>query len=193
MADPRLPRRASGLCRCRMSSFRRRPQAGIRVPHQRSGALRQAEQIVRLFAVGLGLEVLVAVATGRNDHPYGTPATRHVERPLPALDTCDGFRLAELPARTVRVDAANVGDALMRIGTVTLVDALDLDIVCHGPVPEYPSRQPAGSSRTCHGDVSDAETDRFAWKTARYAACGSCLPRAQTPRPRRGRAWRGFS
>jgi len=91
-----------------------------------------------LLAIRLGLEVLVPESAGCNDDSHNMQAACHVERPLSALDACNGIGLAQLPMCAVWIDATNVDDALMWIEAVALVDTFDLNVVCHGPAPELP-------------------------------------------------------
>lgn len=82
-------------------------------------ALRQAQQIVRLIAIRLRLEVLVAVTAHGNDYIHDVRIL-NVEAPLPVLDSFDRGRLGKLPLTTVAIDAADVDDPLVWIEAVTL-------------------------------------------------------------------------
>ena len=50
---------------------------------------RQTEQVVRLFAVCLRLQVFMAISTDCNDNPDGVPADRNVELPIAAFNARD--------------------------------------------------------------------------------------------------------
>jgi len=113
-----------------------------------SPALGEAQQVVGLLAVRLGLEVLVAVTADGDDHVHDVTAPADVELPLASLDPLDGLRLGDLLGRAVVVPPADVQDSLVRVGPVTLVDAEDfvagghiitpgrnLMVVCGGILP----------------------------------------------------------
>lgn len=57
------------------------------------------------------------------------------EAPLAGLDSGNGLFLRHLPSRAVGIDATYMCDAFVRILTIGLIDALDLDILCHGGTP----------------------------------------------------------
>jgi len=61
-----------------------------------SWALRKAQQVVRLLAIGIGLQIFVAKAADSYDHPHGSTTSLHVEGILAVLDTGDGIRLGIL-------------------------------------------------------------------------------------------------
>src|ERR1700688_3306551 len=76
---------------------------------RRSWAFWQAQQVVRLFAVVLRLEVLPAEPR-RDNHPYRVSATGDVELPFAALDPRNGVLFGELPALPVGVDSPDASD-----------------------------------------------------------------------------------
>jgi hypothetical protein len=99
---------------------------------ERSGALGQAQEIVRLLAVGLRLEILIPVAAdGHNDVDRLT-AYLDIKAPLATIDSNNGFLLGELPASAVSVNSADHTNAFVRVVTVALVDASNLVGVGHG-------------------------------------------------------------
>src|SRR5262249_41940518 len=88
-----------------------------------SAAFRQTEEVVGLLAVVLGLLVLVTESTGGGDHVDGSTAPADVEGQLAALDAGDGILLGDLPGRPVAVTSSNVGNPLVRVGSVGLANA----------------------------------------------------------------------
>jgi len=95
------------------------------------GTLRQAEQIVRLLAVGARLDVLVAVLT-RGDNDINLRITLlDIEGPAPAFDAGYSLLLGYLPRRPVPVAPADVGNALVRVVAVAFVDAKNLIPLSH--------------------------------------------------------------
>ena len=93
-------------------------------------AFRKAEQVVRLFTVGLSFQVLVAVSTDRNDHPHAVSRHANVEAPLAAFDIQDCFFLSNLPRLAV-VESADVSDSFMGVISIRFVDAFYLVRICH--------------------------------------------------------------
>lgn len=91
-------------------------------------AFGQRQKVVRLVAVVLRLDVLVAVVLG--DNHVGALAVNHrVEGMLALLDVVDGLGLSNPPARgRPRIEAAYELDALVRVVPVCLIDAVDLQI-----------------------------------------------------------------
>ncbi len=76
-----------------------------------------------MIAIRLGLDVLVSpCAAGHNDADR-VAIDRYVERPLAALDPSDRILLRNLPRRAVVIHAADMGDPLVRVVAVVLVDA----------------------------------------------------------------------
>jgi hypothetical protein len=90
-----------------------------------SAALVEAQQVVGMIAVGLGLEVFVTEAAQGDDHVHGVAAAADVEDPFAALDAFDGVPLRKLPGRAIGVPPADADDTLVRIGAIALVDAQD--------------------------------------------------------------------
>ena len=70
-------------------------------------AFRQAEEVVGLLAIGLRLQVLVAVTTDGNDHLCNVSTSTHIEGPLPALDPGNGVLLAESPRSPVAITSTD--------------------------------------------------------------------------------------
>jgi len=139
------PRRAAASMGCAQAfelGLRRMPAIEGQ-PSRR--ALRKRQQIVRLQAVGLGLEVLAA-QVGRNDD-VDTDSGRpfYEEGVSGVLDVLDRLFLAKLPAGPVG-DAADRPDALMGVGRVELVDAADLEECRHVRLSEQ-SRESRSTQR----------------------------------------------
>jgi hypothetical protein len=118
-------------------------------------ALRQAEQIVGLLAVILGLQVFVTEATSRNDYPNGFPLNTDEEAPLTRFDASDGILLTELPATGVRIDTANTFDALMRVVSVGFIDAFNFYVSWHFGLISNPSGSAALGMRLILGHPRD--------------------------------------
>jgi hypothetical protein len=95
-----------------------------------SRALGEAQQVVGLFTVSLGLEVAVAEAADRHDDRYGLACDAHEEGPLPAIYTGDGLLLVEFPTLAV-VESSDAQDAFVGVLSVRFLDALNLDQICH--------------------------------------------------------------
>jgi len=76
-----------------------------------------------LFSVRLGLQVFVAEAAGRHDDTHRPPAAGDLKRVLSRLDAGDCLVLGEPPASAVIAQAADITDALMRVGAVRFIDA----------------------------------------------------------------------
>ena len=118
-------------------------------------ALRQAEQIVGMLAVILGLQVFVTEATSCNDYPNSCPLDTDEEPPLVRLDAVDGILLSELPATAVGVDTANTLDALMRVVSVGFIDALNFYVSWHFGLSSNPSGSAALGMRLILGHPRD--------------------------------------
>ena len=92
-----------------------------------SGTFRQTEQVVRLLAVILGFQVLMAGGRARDDDPDALVVGAHPELVLALLDASDGVIERELPARVIAIEPTDVLDALMRIHPIRFIDASDLE------------------------------------------------------------------
>ena len=84
-----------------------------------------------MIPVVFGLQVFVSRSTDRDDDPDRVSIDADVEAVFTCLDVFDGLLKTELPPGSVRVDATDGLDALMRTRTVGFVDAFDLDVICH--------------------------------------------------------------
>src|SRR5665811_1694021 len=148
---PRLSPRASSLHVSPYRSFFRLCPLGVAQGFQRQlrlvscrlnvtlvarlRTLCQAEKVIGLCAVVLGLEVLVARGADRHDYPHRLSRDANPELPLAGFDVYDRFSLGQFPALPVWIDSAHVGDALVRVVPVALVDAGDLDTRSHWLTP----------------------------------------------------------
>lgn len=94
-------------------------------------ALWQAEQVVRLFSVRFGLEILVVILAGGNDNPHRVSVDTDKEAIFSALNVSNGLLLGQSPARTIGVCTSDIDDALVRIWTVGFIDAFDLNVASH--------------------------------------------------------------
>jgi len=73
----------------------------------------------------------MAVATHGHNDPNGFAINANEECPFPGFDTGNGVLLRKVPPLP-SMNATDVGDAFMRIGTIGFIDALDLDLFGHG-------------------------------------------------------------
>jgi hypothetical protein len=88
-------------------------------------AFGEREQVVRLLAIRFRLEILVAETADGNDDPDGVSIRRfHPEIPLTCLDQ-DNRLVLRYPPPPTR-GATHMGNPLVRVVTVALVDAVDL-------------------------------------------------------------------
>jgi hypothetical protein len=92
-------------------------------------AFRQAEQVVWMFPIGLGLQVFVATMSGY-DYPNAFPVHADEELPLSALNPGNCVGLRQLPLLAVVV-TAHILDALVGVVPVGFIDALNLIRLCH--------------------------------------------------------------
>lgn len=91
-------------------------------------ALGQREEIVWLFTVILRLDIFVAIVLS-NNHVGALAINHRVEGVLALFNVVYGFRLSNSPARRrTGIEAAHELDALVRVVSVRLIDAVDLQI-----------------------------------------------------------------
>jgi len=126
-----------------------------------------------LFAIRLGLEVLVPESAGCNDDSYNTQTPCHIERPLSALDTCDGIGLTQRPTCAVRIGTTNVEMRSCGSKRLLLLIHLTSTLSVMALLLNCPSREPAGSLQSCRAVVSQARTARLALAGSLYAERGS--------------------
>jgi hypothetical protein len=55
-------------------------------------------------------QILVSIATDRDDHVDSVTTTADEERPFPGFDAGDGILLSELPRISISVASTNVGE-----------------------------------------------------------------------------------
>jgi len=75
-----------------------------------SVTFRQAEEIVGLLPIGLGLQIFMAISTRGNDHPYGISASVDIEAPFTFFNSDDGVLLCDSPRSSIAITASDVGD-----------------------------------------------------------------------------------
>jgi hypothetical protein len=95
------------------------PIASARIPPS-SKTFRQAEKIVRVHAIVVGLDVLVPVVS-RNDHPDTHSAHVHVITRWIAFDVSNRLRLGDSPARAT--DRVN---PIVRVHAMCFVNAANV-------------------------------------------------------------------
>ncbi len=93
-------------------------------------AFRQAEQIVRLLAIGFSLKVFVAEPAHCHNHIHRSAVYHYVKGPLTGLNSGDSVFLFQFPPGPITVQAADVGDSLVNVHAITFVDALDSYSIC---------------------------------------------------------------
>ena len=86
------------------------------------GAFTKTQQIIWLFAVCFGFQVLVAVLAHSDDHGDGPRANRHEEFPLPGLYASNRLGLRYLPPTAIAVCPANVLNPLVSVIAVSFVN-----------------------------------------------------------------------
>ena len=101
---------------------------------QRLRALRKTQQIVRMLAIILRFDVLVAIVSG-HDYPDGFTGNTNPECVFARFDVGNSLRLAHLPPTAVGVHAAYTSDALVSVIAIGLIDATDLHVCCHVSSP----------------------------------------------------------
>lgn len=96
-----------------------------------SDALVQREQVVGLFAISLGLEVLVTEAANRDDYIRHMTTSSNVKTPLTCLNTLNGFLLGQFPIGAIWINAAHCTDTFVSVLTVSFIDALNFMTIGH--------------------------------------------------------------
>ena len=84
-----------------------------------------------MLAIGGCFEILVAITTYRHDHPDCAAVDQDVETPFVTLNPRYGILLRKSPAGSVPVNAADEENPLVGVGSVALVNALNLNLLCH--------------------------------------------------------------
>src|ERR1035438_2889075 len=87
------------------------------------------------------LEIFVSPLAHGHHYPDRVAVDRNVELPAPILNSGDCLLLRQFPSGTALVHSTDAENPLMGIGAVALVDALNLNLLCHS---HYLSASPTG-------------------------------------------------
>jgi hypothetical protein len=87
------------------------------------GALRQTQKIVWLMRL---LIILMTICTNCDFDLHVVKTYPYVELPFTAFNTRNGFLLCISPTLTLIIDSADMGNPLMRVHAICLIDAENL-------------------------------------------------------------------